>query len=602
MLYYQALRKIRKEKKVTFNDLAKCLNRARENISAWERGLRQPCDSDIRIIAQYLNIDVKEISDLSPISSKFAHTPTPTSQPYDIDVPFDTKGLPKDVIAHINTLNNICVKYRASYSGLKDELNKVKTLFQCMPFIIYTKDFALKYTYVNETFIALSKGYNNKGILGSLSSDIFAGKEYSQILELEQKVLRTKTQLTQIEIFIPGSYKKRLGLLTIIPILSQAEEVTEIACYIEDITDRRADEIQRRELETVINKVNLLVWIGNLDDKDKLHLKFLSCRGKEIFGMDSRKLLKGETRWLDSVHPDDMELVSEWAKIKSDYKKCTYRIINKGNIEWVLNETFRNNDTIYGVITNITEMKKLSYRFSHIIKTLNASTDAIRVAQVDGDKRKYIFTTHANKDLYELPLAVIKNNPDIWTEYIHPDDKDKLLIVDNENKEGQFQLKYRLLLPGNKIKYIEENVFKKVIDGILYIGTVKRDITQNMLHAINKEMMDNVLDNISDFIWYSEPYPKYKCLYMNNAVKNIYGLSKEEAFKDPYFWLNAIHPKDRERIRKLYLKGDNIIQTNTYVIIRPDGTQRTVRDYKFRREIYGRILDYGITRDVTDTI
>ena len=55
MLHYQSLKKIKKEKKVTSTELAKCLDKTRETVSSWERGIHQPCVADIRIMAQILN-------------------------------------------------------------------------------------------------------------------------------------------------------------------------------------------------------------------------------------------------------------------------------------------------------------------------------------------------------------------------------------------------------------------------------------------------------------------------------------------------------------------------------------------------------------------
>jgi len=71
-------------------------------------------------------------------------------------------------------------------------------------------------------------------------------KEYSQVLELEQKVLQTKQKISSQQIYIPGTFKKKIGLLTIIPILSNNKEVEELVCSIEDIIDVHEEEKRKR--------------------------------------------------------------------------------------------------------------------------------------------------------------------------------------------------------------------------------------------------------------------------------------------------------------------------------------------------------------------
>jgi transcriptional regulator with XRE-family HTH domain len=64
MLYLEHLKKIRKSKKITQRQLAGMLGKSKIVVHCWETGKRNPCESDIRMIAQILEIRVSEISDL----------------------------------------------------------------------------------------------------------------------------------------------------------------------------------------------------------------------------------------------------------------------------------------------------------------------------------------------------------------------------------------------------------------------------------------------------------------------------------------------------------------------------------------------------------
>jgi len=40
-------------------------------------------------------------------------------------------------------------------------------------------------------------------------------------------------------------------------------------------------------------------------------------------------------------------------------------------------------------------------------------------------KKEYIYAKRANKNFYRLPLSKIKNNPEGWKEFVHPENKEK---------------------------------------------------------------------------------------------------------------------------------------------------------------------------------
>ncbi len=241
MLYCKALRKIRKERNVTETELARWLNKTRETVSAWENGKYQPCAANIRLIAQLFNIPVCDISDLQEIRIKNNNTSKQNIS--DLDV----SGLEPETAAKLKSLHETCLELMATNTRLRSNLFKYDTLLQSLPFIIYVKDKKLKYTYGNEKFLALlNRSYGSSSISGVSSFDIFGMTEYSQVLELEQKVLQTKHQLSGQQIYIPGTLKKRIGMLTIIPIIKDNKEVEELICSIEDIIDTHKEEKRQK--------------------------------------------------------------------------------------------------------------------------------------------------------------------------------------------------------------------------------------------------------------------------------------------------------------------------------------------------------------------
>ncbi len=521
MLYPQSLKKIRKDKKVTSIELAKCLNKTRETVSAWERGRYQPCDADIRVIAQLLNVPVSDISDLQEIKVKNNNTDKQ-------DIPdLDVKGLEPEAAAKLKKLNETCLDLGATNTRLRSNLFKYDVLLQNLPFVIYVKDKKLKYTYVNERFLNLiEQSYSKNSISGTSSLDIFGMKEYSQILELEQKVLQTKQKVSNQQIYIPRTFMKKIGLLTIIPILNDNKEVEELVGSIEDITDTYEEEKRRKDLESITSKINHVIWIGETvnGNKDSFKYIFISDNILGIHGVEKQEAILADNKlWLKVVHENDMDLLKEWLEMDSYPKKIQYRINNsKKGTRWVSNEIFKEGrDKFFGIVTDITEEKEREQEKEAILRILDAATDAIKIARIENDKKEYIYVNKANKALYRLPVSKIKNTPDLWKEYVHPEDKEKLTLIDEGRQEGHLRLSYKLLLPCGDIKYIEENIFREILDGVLYSGTIKRDVTEE--RKMNEKVVDikKLLTSTINYLGTNQWWKDLNGVYLGTNKANL---------------------------------------------------------------------------------
>ncbi|OGV18518.1 MAG: hypothetical protein A2X47_09675 [Lentisphaerae bacterium GWF2_38_69] len=360
MFYCRAFKKIRKEKKIAAAEVAKYLNKTRETISSWERGIYRPCDADIRIMAQFLNVSVDVISDLQERQ---------TNDNYE-NSDLDIKDLDPNIAQKIKALHDYCSELQATNTGLMTEIYRFRLLMQNLPFVGYIKDHKLKYTNVNENFLNLFGGrYNKESIAGKSSSDLFDFKEYFPILELEHKVLQTKQRISNYQTYIPGTCKKRIGLLTITPILKEDKTLLRIVGTIEDITNYCADGERRKDLEEVINKLHTILWIGETADNDEDSFKytFISDAILEIYGITRHDAFKDSKLWLKLVHHDDIEIVQSWMGSKEFPKKIKFKINHpEKGVRWISSEVFKMRENkFYGVIADITkEIEKASERYN----------------------------------------------------------------------------------------------------------------------------------------------------------------------------------------------------------------------------------------------
>lgn len=111
-----------------------------------------------------------------------------------------------------------------------------------------------------------------------------------------------------------------------------------------------------------------------------------------------------------------------------------------------------------------------------------------------------------------------------------------------------------------------------------------------------------VVENIREVFWMTDAEGS-QLLYISPAYETIWGRSAANLIASPHRWLEMVHPEDRARVgqaaQRKRASGD---YDETYRIIRPDGTQRWVRERSFPVRgpdgAASRIV--GVAEDVTE--
>lgn len=112
-----------------------------------------------------------------------------------------------------------------------------------------------------------------------------------------------------------------------------------------------------------------------------------------------------------------------------------------------------------------------------------------------------------------------------------------------------------------------------------------------------------LLNSIHDVVWTADLDGRMR--YINPAAERIYGTARSEFYKNPEFWIEMIHPEDREEAVK---QSESLFDTgkveSQYRIIRNDGQVRWIKDRK--SVVYNDAGDPvhigGIATDITKEI
>ena len=146
----------------------------------------------------------------------------------------------------------------------------------------------------------------------------------------------------------------------------------------------------------------------------------------------------------------------------------------------------------------------------------------------------------------------------------------------------------------------------------LKITTVSRDELSN--YFIEHKQVEEALqesegqfrqltENIREVFWMSSPDGN-RMIYTSPAYEEVWGRKPRTLYEHPKSWLDAIHPKDRERVITAFFP-EQMIQgkyDGEFRVVRPDGSVRWVwaRGFPIRNRLGDVYRIAGIAEDITE--
>jgi len=138
----------------------------------------------------------------------------------------------------------------------------------------------------------------------------------------------------------------------------------------------------------------------------------------------------------------------------------------------------------------------------------------------------------------------------------------------------------------------------------------KWNIIESTQYEITKEALRNcerkyqvLSENLKEVVYRADK-DTLQATYVNNAIKKVYGYSRDEWLRNPNLWENTIYPEDKEEIIAKFMEArekhaDGVLE---YRIVRKDNTIRWVEDrYSWEKDEHGKVLSlHGVLYDVTE--
>jgi len=233
--------------------------------------------------------------------------------------------------------------------------------------------------------------------------------------------------------------------------------------------DPRLEGWSEQLYQSLVEHVPALVYIDSNDQRpDSL---YLSPQVEELLGHPAATYLADPTMWYRQVHPDDVEKIAlAWRGAREQERpfECEYRMVRTdGAVVWLRDGAVpvRDDDgqVVFwqGVLHDITaakrherELREAHERYRALVENLPA---VVYIVAPDDDRRTLYVSPQVERALGYTRREWL-DQPDIWMELLHPDDREPALAaLDEHNETGEpWSREYRLIASDGRVVWFRD--------------------------------------------------------------------------------------------------------------------------------------------------
>jgi PAS domain S-box-containing protein len=426
---YSKINIYRNERGLSVKGLCKLIGISRSTLWKWEKGLFQPPETKIRTLAEILSIPVSKISDLNETVSKSKH-----NFPDIIDSWLSLSDT--DTTERQTTVSHLLNGISKLNKDLSQSAIIIKALLSSLETIFYIKDYNLNYVTVSESFLKkITKDRDKYTIKGKKDSDIFPASEAQKNHDQDIDIIRTGKEIVNIEDYIPGTRRKKWGLISKRPIFDKDNKVIGLIGTFVDISERKKSEEKRALLERAIDSMGPALSIFDINSGEFLFINKRAFEKQTGYPVEKFYGKKGKGFYLNTfTHPEDRKIhpetigITKWPKTREKI----YRIVRADEeIRWIQTFDsyikFANKRFIIGLSQDITE-NKIAEETNTLLQAVLNNSDQI-LWQIDSTSLKTINVSNNTSDIYGCKPEDIINKENFWLKYIHPKDKTRITKI-----------------------------------------------------------------------------------------------------------------------------------------------------------------------------
>jgi PAS domain S-box-containing protein len=358
--------------------------------------------------------------------------------------------------------------------------------------------------------------------------------------------------------------------------------------------------------QALVEQVPAVVYIDS--DEQRPDSLYISPQSERILGYPPSAYLARPELWRDNTHPDDRPLVATtWAAARASGQsfQCEYRVQHRnGRWLWIRDgaEPVRGPDgkvrAWQGVLHDITAQKEAEQALrgtEEKYRALVENVPAVVYLVAPDDDRRTLYVSPQVEQALGYPRDEWLDQPDIWMELLHPDDREQTLAAhDAANETGQpWSREYRLIASdGRAVWFRDVATLVRDRDGrALHWQGVQFDITElkraedelrwarddlelrillrtHELEEANEMMALEIAERRRAEEEHRAAERKYRMLaeqipavtyvwevgqetdqivYTSPQIERLLGFTAQE-WGTPDLWISRLHPDDRTRV------------------------------------------------------
>lgn len=368
---------------------------------------------------------------------------------------------------------------------------------------------------------------------------------------------------------------------------------------------------------SLVEQVPAIVYVASNELRSRS--LYLSPQIGSILGRPPSEYFADRDLWIRSIHPDDRARVErEWsaAMRRQDRFESEYRCLRPdGSVVWVRDGSVLVRDDEgapvfwHGVAYDITASKlaeealrESEARYRLLVENVPA---VVYMVAPDDDRRTLYVSPHVERTLGYSRREWL-DQPDIWTELLHPDDREPTLDAhDRHNRTGEpWSREYRLIASDGRALWFRDvatlirdergrpqhwlgvqldiTELKRVEDEL---RTARDDLEARVaertaeLEEANELMSLEIAERrraeqelretehryrllaeqipAVTYVWERDPQPdREPRFYTSPRIERLLGYTVREWHTPPDFWMSRLHPDDRTGVIAATLRSE----------------------------------------------
>jgi len=341
-----------------------------------------------------------------------------------------------------------------------------------------------------------------------------------------------------------------------------------------DITERKEAETRLRQAEeryrVLVEHIPAIIYAEPIP-WDRANW-YVSPQVEALLGYTPEEWQQHEAFWKERIHPEDHERVIA-ANVHANrtgepfLEEYRFRRADGTHI-WLHDEAVRVKDSEgrplfwQGVFVDITarrvaesQRRQAEERFRALVEHLPAIVYAQGLVPATDE----LYLSPQVLEILGYPDTEWRSTLNFWLDHLHPDDRERALAESRRTDEtGEAYIdEYRLRAADGNYRWMHDEA-ALVLDedgtplywqGAMFDITERRASEDQLRKA--EERYRAVVEHIPAVIYVESLDADPERLFLSPQVESMFGYTIEEWTWTPGFWLDHVHPDDRERVASI---------------------------------------------------